>query len=101
MKKHNINKKLLTKTREHYQILIKDRNKEISVIKQKNVFINQDIQNRKLQLNSLTAQIEEANFQNDLLRQSVNSKLEELNQAKIRKETSLTPKLSFSLMDTK
>lgn len=79
LKKHLINLKLLSKTKEHYEILIKDKSKEIHAIKQKNTFINQDIVNRKLQLNSLAAQIEEAEFQNKNLKNNVQNKLEELN----------------------
>jgi hypothetical protein len=82
LKKHAINLKLLSKTKEHYEILIKEKLREIHTIKSKNVFINQDILNRKLQLNSVQAQIEDAEYQNKNLKASVKSKYEELNLSK-------------------
>lgn len=82
LKKHAINLRLLSKTKEHYEILIKEKQKEIHTVKSKNVFINQDILNRKLQLNSLQAQIEDAEYQNKNLKASVKSKYEELNLSK-------------------
>ena len=78
-KKHEVNYKLLNKTVEHYQILIKDRHKDINTLKQKTIFVNQDTCNRKLQLDSLTVQIEEAEYQNKILNDALKKKNEELN----------------------
>ena len=83
LKKHVLNLKLLMKSKEHYESLIKEKQKEITSVRQKNVFINQDILNRKFQLDSLTAQIDEAEFQKSSLEASVKKKLEELNLSRL------------------
>lgn len=78
-KKHDLNFKMLSKTLEHYEILVRERIKEINSLKQKSIFVNQDICNRKLQINSLTAQIEESEYQNNNLKEAIALKVEELN----------------------
>lgn len=81
LKKHQVNYKLLNKTKEHYKILIKERLNDIKKYKDKNIFLNQDITNRKLQINSLEAQIQEAEYQNKTLKDVLSNKTEELNKS--------------------
>lgn len=84
--KHLINLKLLLKTKEQYNTLIKEKEKEISSLKQKNIFIDQDIKNKEVQINSVDAQIIEAEYQNKILKEKSNSLFEKLNKNKYEEQ---------------
>lgn len=99
LKKHLINLKLLSKTKEHYQILIKEKNSELHNAKQKSTFVYQDILNRKLQISSLNAQIQESEYQNNKLKSLVQSKKEELNLSRYDEKKYNYDKDKISIID--
>jgi hypothetical protein len=74
-KKHEINFKLLEKTNQHYNILIKEREDEIKKHDEQSIYAHQDYQNKKVKLDCLNAQIIEAEFQLKNLNKSLEEKI--------------------------
>lgn len=84
LKKYQINFKLLMKTYQQYEQLIKERQEQINTLQEKLIFVDQDLHSKKFKLESSEAQVQELEYQNKNLQATVEEKSNQLKHKRIK-----------------